>query len=350
MFTIDADKVKRYTVEALFSLCLIKCLSTSSLPWLLSTTFLGIGAAVAKGNPIAQLRARDEEYKLKMQQLTEQAATLEESQWTLETKLQEVAVEKEALTTKTNDYAEQLRESATQQVQALAMEYEERLAIARDERLLLEDRVSFLLEKIDNLQAPKLPTASDPASLLTAKLCTALQQVGCAVDYERCWYDSGDVIAWITPRKGGIKAVSKHADELQLRLSLTKKPMITIINGVVQVAMTPQAYVSDTNSTPLAEVYDVGMARQHLLQAWTKEAPPRVVGFVEPLIAIQPVGGITRVEHDWILHCHYLGRDERSTIARVYGCTGSKQTGLYRQCKERYDEVIKELNNYDTDY
>lgn len=343
----DPDKIKQYTVELLFTLCLIKTLATASLPWLLSTTFLGIGAAVAKGNPIAQRKLMEDEYNLKLQQLTEQATTLDETQWQLNTQLQELENQKGSLVVQTDDYANQLRESAEQQVRAIVHEYEERLSIARDERLLLEDRVSFLLEKIDSLQAPKLPTASDPASLLTAKLCNTLSLLGCPVDYERCWYDAGEVIAWIVPRKGGIKAVNKHCDELQLKLSLIKKPLVSIINGVVQVAMTPQPYNEQPQETPLTEVYDLNTARQRLLNSWTKEAPPRVVGFVEPLITLEPVGGISKVERDWVLHCHYEGRDERSIIARVYGITGQRVTQKYRAAKERYDSIMQELRTYD---
>lgn len=339
------ETAKRYLVTLIALASFVKCLSTASLPWLASTTILGAATYVAHGspNPIAKRR----EYLSKLDDLAKQAEVLEEAKWELEAKLQETENERGALTVQTNDYATQLKESAEQQIYEIVQEYEERLAIARDERLLLEDRNNFLLDKIDSLQAPKLPTASDPASLLTAKLCSTLSLLGCAVDYERCWYDSGEVIAWIVPRKGGIKAVTKHADELQLKLALIKKPLVSIINGVVQVAMTPQAYNEAPTETPLTEVYDMNTARQRLLNAWTKEAPPRVVGFIEPLMVLQPVGGISKVERDWVLHCHYEGRDARSTIARVYGITGVKTTQKYQSAKERYDSILKELQTYD---
>ena len=231
------ETAKRYLVTIIFVSSFVKCLSTAAVPWLVSSSLLGAATYVAHGAP--NPRAKHRQYLASLDELAKQAAALDEAKWQLESKLQETENERGALAVQTSEYTNQLKQSAEQQMYAIVQEYEERLAIARDERLLLEDRVNFLLDKIDSLQAPKLPSASDPASLLTAKLCNTLSLLGCAVDYERCWYDSGEVIAWIVPRKGGIKAVTKHADELQLKLALLKKPLVSIINGVVQVAMTP---------------------------------------------------------------------------------------------------------------
>jgi hypothetical protein len=334
-------RIKKYVVTALMVGSIVKCLSTAQLPWLASSVILMGATYIAHGTP------HPLSYKRKLGELAEQQQTLEELRWQLEEQLQAVEQEKGALTVKTEAYAIELRDSATQQVQEIVEDYEARINMAQQERILLESKIDYLLEKIDTLQAPKLPTASDPASLLTSKLCTVLLEVGCAVDYERCWYDGGQVIAWITPRKGGVKAVSKYTDEIHLRLSLTTKPLITVINGVVQVAMTPLAYSTEPDeNTPLKQLYSQSTndMRKRLTQAWTKEAAPRVVGFIEPLIVFHPVGAVCQLEREWILHCHYKGFNEQRTIARVYGVTGSKSTQIYKACHERYQQVIEELD------
>ena len=350
------QKLQTTVVSGLLFISLLKMISTSNLAWAWVSFWLGVAGCISQGytlkeNPLTLSKRLKEQHNLMLDELASQSEQLSELEWALKEKESELDKRATGLVVQTEDYAHQLRVSAESQITELVQDYENKLEYVNQERILQENKIDYLLQKIDTLTAPKLPTASDPASLLATQLCKELGNLNCPVDYERCWYEAGDVIVWVKPRKGGLKAVAKHLEELQLKLSLLKKPLATIINGVVQVVLKPMPYSEPEPDevTPLRGVYELTTndARKQLMNAWSKEAPPRVVGFIEPLIVLHPAGAISKLESDWILSCHYKGMNERATIARVYGATGSKQTQLYAACLERYNEVIGRLQEYE---
>lgn len=358
--------VKTTIVYSVYTLALIKALSTASLTWLSCVSLLSVAATVVKGHPVQLYRKRSlaieealaivaaerEELEHNRQELASQSEALQEYEWQQREKLASLEAERQQLQLEVSSYTEQLKLSATEQVRGLVEDYESKLVIEHDRRLLLESELEHYKAVIEQLQAPRLPTASDPASLLATALCNQLNQLGTPVDFERVWYDNGDIIAWIKPRKGGVKAVSKHVDSIHLGLSLTRKPLVTVINGFVEVAMRPAPYSDEAPDTSLyikgqhnVTAHNTTEAmRQHLTNAWSKSPPAILAGFIEPVINISPRGGISDLERNWILDSHFKGRDKKATIYRVYGIN-SGRSAAYGAASERYDEVMQEIAN-----
>lgn len=351
------DRVKTTVVYSLYTLVLIRLLTTASLQWLSAASVFATAACVVKGNPVQLYRKRQQLMNEQVQaleqqrsELVSQAETLQEYEWQQQEQLTKLEEDRAKLQEDIEQYAQQLQLSATEQVQAIVRDYEHKLELLHDKRLLLENEVEHYKQVIEQLQAPRLPTASDPASLLATALCNQLNQLGTPVDFERVWYDSGEIVAWVKPRKGGIKAVSKHADSLHLALSLTRKPLISVVNGFVEVSMRPAPY---SEEAPDIDRYVQGRIdnkvnqsieamRANLTNAWTKSPPSRIAGFIEPTVTVNPRGGISELERTWVLHCHYQqGKDKASTIYRVYGARRGNSQAYHEAC-DRYEQILKE--------
>ena len=333
--------------KSVYVLLFCTTLSTARLEWLVALSVYSVASLRFNepSNPIAYVKLKRDKRKNLLNAIDEQQQALNEREHELNELTAALEEQRELQEQQLNEYASNLKSSATDQVQAIIDDYEQRLSMLLDEKRLLLNQVAHCEEIIHELQAPRLPEGSDPASLLASKLCQFLNNHRIPVDYERCWYDSGEVMVWVKPRKGGSKQIEKYLDEIHLQLNLLKRPLVSVINGMVQIAMKPEPY---SDEQPLNEHYTRGISYEStehavkmLTNAWNKSAPSRPIdGFIEPLIPIQPVGGISKIEKDWVTKLFYDGLVKKQIIARVYGIT-STRAHAYAAASDRYDSIIQ---------
>lgn len=185
-----------------------------------STGFVAGAVAVSRktDDEVSYIEAETKRLELEREEMTKRylAETEQLEAW--------VDAEKERLTLEANNLVLQGKEEAIKVVDDVLAELE--MVTAHNQELQ---------ERLLCYQLPKMPHGTSRVEVIAGRIIEFYYQQGILADYVDSWTENEYDLIRIKPRSGAKEQFHKLADELQLELRLDRSPVVSLVQGSVQI-------------------------------------------------------------------------------------------------------------------
>lgn len=216
--------------------------------------------ALSRKTPEEECYLESEEKRLEQKEKELNDRYLAETQ-----ELEEWVVSEELrLTTEANRLVEIERERAAQLIDDAYSEME-----------MLEARNKELQERLMCYQLPKMPGGASRVEVIAGRIVEFFYQQGILADYVDSWTENEYDLVRVMPRSGAKEQFVKLTEELQLALRIDREPIVSIVQGSVQIRVDTRC-IDTRDKTDEPKIIEA--ANNYLTEAVAKAPSFRVNG------------------------------------------------------------------------